>query len=531
MVPNVGQFDAEKGGGFSETVGYVLAPESAKTREAVTAGLIDPAILQHRAATAIGFNLDGLDPRDPAAVAAAMQDIADRADELKKAAGISTRGRKATTSPVWHCSFRDAEHAAALLTDAEMIDGIMAALKALDLPEGHQILIVKHVEPDRPDWPDWHVIVNKVSSIDGTRWNPMNDQIKLQAFCHDWDQSRGLTLCPDRAEKIERVRDWAAKEADPKKRDRTPPAKAPKPAKPNYRAEKALAIIERDNLPVTPAIAAAIDKQLESDRAAWRKIGRFAEKEIHNQAKREKAESWEKLKADREAIDNMHSGVSGKVRDFFPGLLRTAQWTAYKTRAAQQRDRLDAQTKARYRRFYANEKTLAGVARNVLSIITENRKRGIGGMTMRTYIRDPDARRAAFDHITQHDRAALKEKLKADRAKVQAATAKHNPAKAAKAQTWADHQQRIVQIEARTALAHEDLKALRDAEPKKQRKAWSQIVAMALHEKTRMDGAAIGGNETVKRDRAERVEQFKEAFREQSQDKGREIKGPTDGRR
>ena len=531
MMPNLGHFDSEKGGGFRETVRYALAMHSEKTQDEIAAGQAH-LINTDRVALVRVIGIDAGD-LDADRIADAMQDVADRADELKRAAGISTRGRKATTSPVFHFSMRDHPDAAAM-TDDEWLTFLAGAVKSLDLPDGHQVMIAKHVEPQRPNWPDWHVVVNKVSAVDGTRWNPMNAQQKLQSYADDFDRQRGYNFTPERREKIDRVRDWAAKEPDPKKRDRTKRLHPPKEKiSRNYKAEKTLAAIEREGLPMTPAIAALIDRQLEADRTAMRRYGskkRIAE--LERLAKHKRKQAWERLQAAKKLADLPSSTLKDRAGDIWARVAKSVSWAGYRRRAPAKRAALDAQIKMRYRAFYRNERSIFGPLFSARAVMAEAKKRGMERPALKALAADPAARKALFDAINQHDRQQLKRELAAERGRIAAYCQTLNRAAVQKQEARAEYVRTLAEIDdwlkRRTTEAVEEW----DKTQALSRTGWGGILTVARREgeKIRMEAAAKVQQRLEQqrraaaiRDRlADQEQEPDEIERDRSRDRGRD---------
>lgn len=126
-----------------------------------------------------------------------MIDTAERADELKAAAGIGTGGRKAggsvfTFSLNWHpdeLPNRDRE---------TMIKAVDGALKTLGLDHLQCLIVAHHDEPQ----PHVHVILNRVDFNNG-KTTPINKARfhALDKFCHYETAPEFRHLSPDRAAK------------------------------------------------------------------------------------------------------------------------------------------------------------------------------------------------------------------------------------------------------------------------------------------------------------------------------------------
>lgn len=396
LIPNVGEFDAAKGGGFKETVDYVLRAHSSDTLDQIAAGQ-SALVNTDRVAGMWFYNITGIDT--PHAAAAAMQDVAARANELKRAAGISNRGRKATVSPVWHASFRG-EESDPPLSDDEWLDGIMGALKALDLPDGHQIMMVKHIEPSRPHWPDFHVIVNKVNAKNGTRWNPNNDYQKLQSYCHDWDRRRGLNHCPDRAAYIEAVRGWAALEPDPKKRDRSQTIAPENERKGSSLAgRKAYDIVVAENLEVPRRFVQAADEMQQWERDEFIRLNAL-DRAVKSDKYQQISQSWQMLKEDQKLA---RRGSMGRQ------IWEVVTEGLDKQKVAKNWERNRGRQKKRYRTFYSREKTLSGQLLNSLTLARELKSAGL--MTTQSFLTlsiNPTLRKNAMAALSNYDRQKVK---------------------------------------------------------------------------------------------------------------------------
>jgi len=498
-MPNVSRFDSSKGGGgFREIARYLLQPHSEQTKTDIAGGWLAPERAGNRVAlwTLREFGQQWEQNEAPPiehtaiadSVARTMQDTVDRADELKRAAGISTRGRKATTEPWYSVSFRD--HPDAIqMDDQRMMAFIERALRdGLGLPEGHQMLIVKHVEPGRPHNPDWHVLVNKVNARDGTRWNPMNDQQKLQTFCDDHDHSRGYDFTPDRRAKKDRARKWAQQSKDPKQRDRSAPKPQPKKRYDKHHpAMKCIAEIERRGLPVTGQIASLIEKQMQRDRRTWQTLGpRVVQRHARAQEKREKGESWQKLKADKEAAQNVATTMRGRLYK----LRHKAEWGRYGRRAAAKRQKLDDRIKARYRNFYQQEKTAFGAAKNAAAIVLECRRRGMAGPTLMALIQSPLQRRQMMAQFADRDRNALKRELTQEREKLTDKLQAASPMKAARDKAWQEHRDRIAAAESSAQQRIEDAATQRAAANKEAKAEYDRIIGLAQRERQEIEERA-----------------------------------------
>lgn len=152
---------------------------------------------------------------DPAVAMRVMIATAQRADDLKAAAGIAATGRKSAKS-VYAYSLSWHPDEAGKIDRAEMMKAAESSLIALGA-EGHQAVIVAH--QDEPH-PHVHVILNRVHPDTGKLFVASNDFRTLDRWALAYREARGeeLKYCPKRAENREQARQKA--EAAPKAPER-----------------------------------------------------------------------------------------------------------------------------------------------------------------------------------------------------------------------------------------------------------------------------------------------------------------------
>ena len=112
---------------------------------------------------------------------------------LKTEAGIKTTGRKSKAC-VLHLTLSWHPDEAEGLTKEEMIaaaEGALTALKA----EGHQALFVCH---DDEEQPHVHIIVNRISPIDGRMLTSSKEKLALSKWAQTYEQARGKVYCEER---------------------------------------------------------------------------------------------------------------------------------------------------------------------------------------------------------------------------------------------------------------------------------------------------------------------------------------------
>lgn len=119
-------------------------------------------------------------------------------DRLKAQAGVKATGRKSAAavyaySLAWHPEEADRIGKAEMLRAAEESIRVLGA-------EDRQVLIVAH--NDEPH-PHVHVMINRVSPVDGRMLGTSNDYRKLDAWALAYRRERGeeMKYCPARAEK------------------------------------------------------------------------------------------------------------------------------------------------------------------------------------------------------------------------------------------------------------------------------------------------------------------------------------------
>ena len=182
MVPNV----AKSGHSFKGALAYYLHDKGAQTTERVAwTGTRNLATEDSRLAMRL------------------MIATAQRADDLKAAAGIPTTGRKSTKavyaySLAWH------PDEAGKIDRAEMMRAAESSLMAIGA-EAYQAIIVAH--RDEPH-PHVHVIVNRVHPDTGKMLVMANDHHRLSAWALAYREARGehLKYCPARAATAEKRR-------------------------------------------------------------------------------------------------------------------------------------------------------------------------------------------------------------------------------------------------------------------------------------------------------------------------------------
>lgn len=112
---------------------------------------------------------------------------------LKEQAGIPPTGRKSvnvvmTYSVAWHPNEKKT------LTREEMLQAAVDSIQALGAGE-HQALLVCH--NDEPH-PHVHIMLNRVSPIDGRMLSSSKEKLKLSRWAQDYEERRGKIWCEER---------------------------------------------------------------------------------------------------------------------------------------------------------------------------------------------------------------------------------------------------------------------------------------------------------------------------------------------
>lgn len=129
-----------------------------------------------------------LDTDEPRLAARRMAATASYSEELKRAAGLRAGGRK-LEKPVCHytLSWRKGERP----EQAEMRRAVEGSLKQLKLEE-HQALVVAHNDSKCAHV---HVIVNRVSCVDGRAAKLGKSRIELSRWAEQWEKDRERIQC------------------------------------------------------------------------------------------------------------------------------------------------------------------------------------------------------------------------------------------------------------------------------------------------------------------------------------------------
>lgn len=355
-----------------------------------------------------------------------MIGTANRAAELKRAAGEAATGRK-TSKPVMAYSLAWHPDEAGKIDRAEMMRAAEASLMALGA-EGHQAIVVCH--NDEPH-PHVHVIVNRIHPETGRALSDSKDFDRLSAWALAYREARGehLKYCPERAKKRD-------------ERDRTRD-RQPDPAKRREQNEdrKQRAATDRANEPDNSAKTGTAKTFGD---AAARKLSEGAQLKTRADAMkaRQKAErefAWRTFKAKKDALWNERPSFKAIAAQHRADT--RADWSAFgKAQAAERRA------------FRQNERVLFGPLANAMAIIQANGWRegmkGYLGQIFAWWVSPPAYRAKELERQQAADKAAFAARMNAelDR-KIQRAKADHaakiaalsKQYEATKAQLYARH--------------------------------------------------------------------------------------------
>lgn len=154
-------------------------------------------------------NLAGIGPHTATRV---MIDHAQRADELKAAAGIKATGRK-SNAHVYAFSLSWRHDEVAGLDRAEMVRATDAALKFLGA-DHLQAVVIAHTDRDHPHV---HVVLNRVQD-DGRMWTPSHDKNKFSQWANRYERDNGKIVTPKRDEKWRKIEAGQQANPDPETR-------------------------------------------------------------------------------------------------------------------------------------------------------------------------------------------------------------------------------------------------------------------------------------------------------------------------
>ena len=357
---------------------------------------------------------------------------AERADELKAAAGVKATGRKSNAhvyaySLAWH------PDEAAALDRAEMLRAVDQTLKALGA-EQHQAVIVCHRDQEHPHV---HVVLNRVHPETGKMLTTSNDRRKLSEWAARYERERGVIVTPnrqDRQQEIEKKREAARTQAA-----FTQAATGPTPTKQVAQAHDRTA-------PATPAQTrpASSPAKTPSEAAILKELT-DAQRARHKQ---EWAEIVARNKAQRSAA---YATYGQAIKDAADENKRRAKpaWAAYFKAA-----RMDE------RAFFARERSIVGVLQNAIAVTPLGARGRLAGMFGN--VLSAKSREAAFRAAQEGERAGLARDVKV-RLDAEITAIKTERAAKLKAQSVAYAKERAGLIERQTA------------EKEKTRKAWRQV--------------------------------------------------------
>lgn len=354
---------------------------------------------------------------DPAHAKRIMIATAQRADELKAAAGVKNTGRRSNAhvyaySLAWH------PDEAGQLTRGDMVAAADESLKVL-AAERLQAVIVCHADQKHPHV---HIILNRVDPETGRLHTFSNDRLKLSGWANEYERGRGQILTPRREEK--RLAREAFNKAGASGPDDSRAAGSQKP-------------VQREKLKTEASILKELsDAQKARHKAEWPALSQWnqdARAGIYSDFGRRIAEAGAAHKAANRALWAQHF----------------------------------RQARREQRAFDHREHQFAGVIRNALDAATHQQAggqipgRGKLSLTFQNML-DAQARARAFAEKQNMSRAQLARSLKVG-LDAEIRTLKEQRAAALSAQRMAFQQERTQLI------------GRQNAERTKMREAWRQV--------------------------------------------------------
>ena len=258
---------------------------------------------------------------------------ANRAEELKAAAGVKATGRKGTSGPVYAYSLAWHPDEAGKIDRAEMMRAAESSLIALGA-EGHQAVIVAH--QDEPQ-PHVHVIVNRVHPDTGRMLPTGNDHHHLSNWALAYREARKeqQKYCPQRAKNA------AARELYPDQAQRVKFAQEREKAVKLARAFEAVTDPKKQT---GSAIAARADAMKSRHARQWKELG-------------------SSYKAERENI--WQSRTSFKAIAAQHRIETKPEWSAFGKQQARER-----------REWQRAERSTAGLIKNALAAVASKKITG-----------------------------------------------------------------------------------------------------------------------------------------------------------
>lgn len=382
-----------------------------------------------RVAWAETRNLAGVGPHTATRV---MIDHAQRADELKAAAGIKSTGRKSKAHV----------YAFSLSWRADEVDGLdregmtRAADDALKFMKADhlQAVLIAHNDTAHPHV---HIVLNRVQA-DGRMWNPSFDREKFSQWANGYERENGKIVTPQRDEK------WRKIEAQQQEAKADPAA--PRPATEDQK---------RRRRPETRQRAAErADRPREPSRGQILKDLSDAQKAQHKQ-------DWKawgaKAKESRKAIYDRADMARAAALEAFKQATRKDWAQHFKA----ERDRARA--------FENRERSFSGIIHNALAAAKQQFRdgpqggRGLLGQTFANVL-DSGKRREAFSQAQEITARQFREQMKARR-DAALATLDH------------EKRQALIRQSALIDKAKADMIERHNQERDKMREAWRQFYA------------------------------------------------------
>lgn len=217
MINNV---STKYGQSFMGVTAYAMHDkrnEQQMVEDAVKPGIDTQGQTSNRVAWTDTRNLATTDPMTAARV---MSYYAIERENIKRANGIKSTGRKAK-GPVCHISFSWHPEQGGEITREDMEKFAQGALKALGFEKQPAIIICHQDEPQ----PHIHLIVSRINSDNGKMVNAYYDHRKLSRYANKYVKSLNKDYCPNRDinEKFREQQRRKRQDAQIAVRDENPP--------------------------------------------------------------------------------------------------------------------------------------------------------------------------------------------------------------------------------------------------------------------------------------------------------------------
>lgn len=362
------------GGGFKGLGAYLLHDQNTDTAE--------------RVEWTASRNLDGA---TGARAVNLMTATAMSQERLKEEAGLKKSGRKCK-EPLAHITL--AWHEDDASSREEMEAAADEALKALGATDYQALYVAHNDTPHR----HMHIVLNRISPEDGRALSMSYSQKKLSAWALDYQKRHGQEHCPERKKKAE-----ARERGETVEGEKRVPRQLYELRK-SFRFEAA----SNDNLPAFERFLReqkTLDRRLKADTRQMHQTHRERSQKLWTAFKQQKRELWQE-----------------RQRDYWQ--------YEQKIRARRDKELADQRETARdeWRQFFAQERSVAGVVRNIRDAAKRAAETGERGRLSALWrvTMDSHERRGTLQQVHERERAAIwADYSKAKRGKVEQIKADH----------------------------------------------------------------------------------------------------------